>query len=391
MRDFIRRWPVVLVAIAGLAVGSVGTWLVLGARGEDPNPIGVDESAANGLDADSDVFALAREAWRARPATERPRGEISVLHAARVGEREVVVLIDATGLGTVYERRADGSGAILWVELFGRALDTTPPVDRERTEAMSLVVGDGAWIDTRAENPQLDAAVLAGDEVRWERVTAENGIVPRVPAMGPDSCGAKVVAEQRGNGAVRFHLLRPQQSNVGTNLNAYLSPLDAAGRRPADERPVRSLGDIGVAELRLLSQLTCADSAEFDRPIPLLFAITELWHGTLPGGQQASVLAISASRDTVLVDTGADTLVMPTSGSVRSNTAVWWFDQHDWLVVAGSPEVARIDVTLPDGRRITHPGRFLAVELGELSSSRARAARIGAVNSDGLPVTVLPH
>lgn len=388
MKGFLRNRLVVLAALAGLVVGGVSTWLFLDPREDDPNPIAIAEPAETGSDADSAVFAEARDAWRSRPATEQPRGELSVLHAGRAGDRDVVILLDDTGLGAVYERRADGAGEILWVEQFGRPRDTTPPVDPWRTEVRSLVVGDGAWIGASGEHLRLDAAVLAGDEVRWERVTAENGIVPRVPAVGPDACGAKVIAEQRRD-AVRFHLFRPRHSGVGTNVGR-LTPLDASGRTPADDRPVSSLDDVGAAELRLVSQLACAESAEYSRPIPLLFAIVELWRGTLPGGRDASVLAVSGGRDTVLVDTGDETSVIPTGHPVRRDTVVWWFDEDERLVAVGTPEVARIGVALSDGRRVTRPGRFAAVELGELSVSKA-APRVGAVNADGLPVTVLPR
>ncbi|PWV84577.1 hypothetical protein SAMN05421630_101742 [Prauserella marina] len=376
---------IVIAVVAGLVGGSAATWLIMDSRERDPNPIEVGATVVNTLGEDTDLFGEAVERWRALPAAERPRGEVTVLHAAGSGDREIAVLIDETGLGAAYERGAE-TGEIQWVEQLGG-------VAREGgagADPSSAVLGDGAWIETRARNSRVEAAVLTGDEVRWEKVSVENGITAAIPALGADRCGAKVLAEHHDNG-VRFHLLRPRQSNVGTSLHSYLRPLDAEGKHSAEDRPVRDVADLGAAELRMVSRLACSDRSEFTLAIPHLFAMTEWWSGTLPSGETASVDAISATTDSVLLTTGDESLVIPFDFSAGLNAVVWWFDDNDRLVAAGSPGVERIDVVLPDGRRVSDQGRFLSVELGELTSSRARGARVSAVDAEGLPATVLPR
>ncbi|WP_181789974.1 hypothetical protein, partial [Streptomyces phytophilus] len=346
----------------------------------------------------------AADAWRAAPPVDRPRGGISVVHAGRAGDRDVVVLLDETGLGSAYARPADGDGAVEWVTPIGSAADDGTPA---RVAARSLLLGpaDGPgdiWVGGSSPTG-FAAAVLDGDDVRWRPVDVADGVALDVPEADPDGCGLRVVAD-RSRGLV--HAVRSGRSPVGAVLQGDVRPLDAAGRRPPEERPRVGEREPGAAQLRLLSRLACVDKSETREPLTGLWYVSELWRGELPAGGTGSLLTLGTGEENLLLlasddrDRGGFALRGDAPGTLWRDAAVAsWYDRTDpagegpyrhWIVVVGTQEVERIEVVLGDGRRIAGQGRYLAVDLEEYGiDSGTTAYEVTAVDGDGDPVRVL--
>jgi hypothetical protein len=398
----------VVAGVAGLLVGVTATWLVVDSGADEPNPV-VDYA-----DADEDLVRTAADAWRAEPAADRPRGGLSVVYAGRAGDRDVVVLLDETGLGSAYARPAeggDGAGEVRWVTPIGAAAEPgDEPGAEGRLAARSLLVGPAeVWVGggSSPTGGGLRAAVLAGDAVEWRPVDAAGGVALDVPEAGPDACGLRVVAERRGGGGDLLHVVRSGRSPVGSVLQGDVRPLDDAGRRPPADRP--RVGDraLDAAQLRLLSRLACVDESETREPLTGLWYVSELWRGELPAGGGASLLTLGTGDESLLLLLGSDrddeggfVLRRDVPGTLWRNTAVAsWYDRTDpgeegpyrhWIVVAGTQEVERIEVVLADGRRFTGRGRFLAVDLEKHGIAGSTPSyEVTAVDGDGDPVGVL--
>ncbi len=391
------RLPVV-AGIAGLIVGATATWLVADSGTEEPNPV-VDFA-----DADEDLVRTAAAAWRAEPAADRPRGALSVVHAGRAGDADVVVLLDETGLGSAYVRPADGDGEVRWVTPVGAVADGEDPGP---LAARSLLVGPAdVWVGdgSSGTDARLEAAVLAGDEVEWRPLDTADGVALDVPEVGPGGCGLRVVAE-RGDEDVLYHAVRSERSPVGALLLDDVRPLDGAGRRPPEDRPRVAERGLGAAQLRLLSRAACVDKSETRELMTRLWFVSELWRGELPAGGTASLLTLgTGERDLLLlgsdaIDSGGWVLGRDVPGTLWRDAAVAsWYDRTDpaedgpyrhWIVVAGTEEVARIEVVLADGRRITGQGRYLTVDLAEYGIDSRTGYEVTAVDGDGDPVRVL--
>ncbi|WBB63358.1 hypothetical protein O7599_12885 [Streptomyces sp. WMMC500] len=388
------RLPAV-AGIAGLLVGAAATWLVVDSGADGPDPV-VDYA-----DADEDLVRTAADAWRAEPANDRPRGGISVVHSARAGDRDVVVLLDETGLGSAYARSAEGGGQVEWVTPIGSAADGEEPA---RVAARSLLVGPSEiWVGGDLPRAGLEAAVLAGDGLRWRPVDVEDGVARGVPEAAPDGCGLRVVAD-RGRGLV--HVVRSGSSPVGAVLQGDVRPLDAAGRRPPEDRPRVGERELDAAQLRLLSRLACVDKSETREPLTGLWYVSELWRGDLPAGGGGSLLTLGTGEENLLLlasdndDDGGFVLGRDVPGTLWSSAAVAsWYDRTDpaeegpyrhWIVVAGTQEVERIEVVLGDGRRVAGRGRFLAVDLEKYGIDGSTTSyEVAAVDGDGDPVRVL--
>ncbi|WP_225794896.1 hypothetical protein [Streptomyces aculeolatus] len=393
-----RRLPAV-AGIAGLLVGAAATWLVADSGGDDPDPV------LDYADADEGLVRTAADAWRAAPPEDRPRGGISVVHAGRAGDRDVVVLLDETGLGSAYVRPAEGDGAVEWVTPIGSAADDEEPA---RVAARSLLLGpaDGPgdiWVGGGSSPGRYEAAVLDGDGVRWRPVDVEDGVALGVPEAGPDGCGLRVVAD-RGRGLL--HAVRSGRSPVGAVLQGDVRPLDGSGRRPPADRPRVGERELDAAQLRLLSRLACVDTNDTREPLTGLWYVSELWRGELPAGGTGSLLTLGAVEENLLLlasddrDRGGFVRRGGVEGTQWRDAAVAsWYDSTDpaedgpyrhWIVVAGTQEVERIEVVLGDGRRITGQGRYLTVDLEEYGiDSGTTAYEVTAVDGDGDPVRVL--
>lgn len=393
-----RRLPVVTGAV-GLVVGVTATWVVAGLGAEEPNPIvnadGVDET----------VVRLAVDAWRARPAAERPRGEITVVHTASTGDRDVLLLLDETGLGSAYSR-PDGSesGELRWVTTIGTPADE-PERTPARLAARSLLVGPAdVWVDKREPGTRLRAAVLTGDEVRWQPVKEAGGVALDVPEVGQNGCGLRIIAEQRDDSVI--HAVWPERTPVGAQLRGDIRPLDPSGRRPTGEAARPRQADLDAAQLRLLSRLACVQAPETGEPRTAVWNVTELWRGELPGSGPASLFTlVTGDNDMLLLSTdrprpGGSVLRQDVSGTRSRGAAAVasWFDRTDpaadgpyrhWIVVAGTEEVARIDVVLGNGRRVTGQGRYLAVDLEKFGIDGTTTYQVAATDHEGNPVTVL--
>ncbi|MEO3847496.1 hypothetical protein ABGB09_07535 [Streptomyces sp. B8F3] len=392
------RLPVV-TGIAGLLVGAAATWLVADSGADDPNPV-LDYAGA-----DKDLVRTAADAWRDAPPDDRPRGGISVVHSGRTGDRDVVVLLDETGLGSAYARPAEGEGAVEWVTPIGSAADDGTPA---RVAAGALLLGpaDGPgdiWMGGRSSPTGLAAAVLEGDGVRWQPVDVADGVALDVPEAGPDGCGLRIVAD-RSRGLV--HAVRSGRSPVGAVLQGDVRPLDASGRRPPEDRPRVGERELDAAQVRLLSRLACVDKNETREPLTGLWYLSELWRGELPAGGSASLLTLGTGEENLLLlasdndDDGGSVLRGDAPGTLWRDAAVAsWYDRTDpaeegpyrhWIVVAGTQEVERIEVVLGNGGRITGQGRYLAVDLEKYGiDSGTTSYEVTAVDGDGDPVRVL--
>ncbi|MFF0723215.1 hypothetical protein [Streptomyces sp. NPDC004134] len=347
----------------------------------------------------------AADAWRAEPPDDRPRGGISVVHAGRAGDRDVVVLLDETGLGSAYARPAAGGGAVEWVTPIGSAADDETPA---RVAAGSLLLGpaDGPgdiWLGGGAPRTGYEAAVLAGDGVRWRPVEVADGVALDVPEAGPDGCGLRVVAD-RNRGLV--HAVRSGRSPVGALLQGDVRPLDASGRRPPGDRPRVGERELDAAQLRLLSRLACVDHGEMREPLTGLWYVSELWRGELPAGGTGSLLTLGTGEENLRMlasddrDRGGFVFRGEAAGTLWRDAAVAsWSDRTDpadegpyrhWIVVAGTQEVERIEVVLGDGRRISGQGRYLAADLEKYGIDGSTTPyEVTAVDGDGDPVRVL--
>ena len=402
---FTRGQLMLTIGVVGVVVGIVATWTIAAFRAEEPNPI------TNLEDADEALVREAADAWRAESAVDRPRGEITVVHTGRAGGRDVVVLHDETGLGGAYTRGADAdSGEMRWVTTIGAAAD---PDHREpaRLVAKSMRVGAAdVWVDTRSPGTSLVAAVLTGGEVRWRPVEQEDGIAVDVPEVGPDSCGLRILAERRGDDRGAIHIVRSERTPIGAELRSDVRPLDDSGKRPSREPALARKSDLDAPELRLLSRLACIDGADVREPLTAFRSIAELWRGELPGSGEASLFEIRTGHDDdllLLSKDGTDDTDEPTGSVLRRDlpptgwreaAAAAWFDSTDpaadaeyrhWIVVAGTQEVARIEVLLATGQRITEQGRFLAVDLEELGIDGTMDYRATAFDRKGDPVLLL--